>query len=94
MDKMLMDWARYAPNRHFTVMRNSNCTEARWRVAVWVCPEGETLEGIAGEGKAKTLKMAATKAIEAWTFQDSMEPNVARYVPHTWLIADRRKHGG
>ena len=79
----LMAWVDESRGRHFIVKMGNSYNETRWRVCVWVKPEGEIIEGIPGEGFGPTAAEAAKGALMAWKDQATLarKTGVSWYVP-------------
>jgi hypothetical protein len=74
MEKLLA-WADDAPSRHFLVRKCGSCIETRWRVCVWVKPEGSFLIGAPGEGFDVSLPVAIDMALLNWEAQKRLVPS-------------------
>lgn len=68
----IKEWSTAEPNRHFIIKMGSTYIETRWRIILWVKPEGGTIQGLPGEGFGETLADAAAMAIEAWETQATL----------------------
>ncbi len=83
--RVLLNWVDGDPARNFVVTKKGAAHETRWRVAVWVNPEGEMYVSKVGEGFGETLYDASHMAIENWKNQDEMVPP-GGYEPGHWYV--------
>ena len=61
----LLQWANTTEGASFIVKMNANNIETRWRVCLWVKPEGETVKGEPAEGYGETGRDAVRNALAA-----------------------------
>lgn len=95
MIEKLLAWADEEPSRSFIIRKCGACIETRWRVCVWVKPEGSFLIGTPGEGFDISLTAAIDMALDNW--EQQKRPEIRRndqfYAPTrmTGWLADAEK---